>query len=186
MISRFFLCAVAVLLIGITPSFAEGAQGYAVVNVDRVMMTSKAAKSIEKQLKSKSEEYSKEFSKHERELRQSQEKLIEENRALGQDASESKVKNFENKRKDFEKKMLETQQLFQKRRSSLSKAVNVANTKLQKEMFQTVADIAEEEQYRIVFDRKSVVIVEEALDITDRVIKDLDKTIPEIKLDIKK
>lgn len=158
---------------------------YAVVNVDRVMTQTKAAKSIEKQLKAKTEDYSKEFSKRERELREAQEKLVEETRTLSKDSDESKIKAFEEKRKEFEKNKFETQKLFKERRSTLSSAVNEGTALLQKEMFEATATIAEEEGYRIVFDRKSVVIVEEALDITDKVVKKVDKALPEVKLKIK-
>lgn len=183
---RFLLLFFAVQAAFIMPSFAQdGDKGYAVVNVDRVMLTTKAAKNVEKQLKKKTEEYSKEFSSRERELREAQQKLIEENNNLGKDASEDKIKDFEKKRQDFEKKRFETQQLFQKRRGSLSDAVKTANAQIQKSMFESVAKIAEESNYSIVFDRKSVVIVEETLDITDEVIKRVNKDLPEIKLDIK-
>lgn len=183
---RFLLLFFAVQAVLIAPSFAQDdVKGYAVVNVDRIMLTTKAAKSIEKQLKKKTEEYSKEFSARERELRESQQKLIEENNNLGKDASEDKIKDFEKKRQEFEKKRYETQQLFQKRRGSLSDAVKTANAKIQKSMFESVAKIAEDKNYSIVFDRKSVVIVEESLDITEEVIKRIDKELPEIKLDIK-
>lgn len=183
--TRFLLLFIAVQVAFLSPALAQNVKGYAVVNVDRVMLTSKAAKSIEKQLKAKTEEYSKEFSSREQELRKSQQKLIEENNNLGQDASEDKIKEFEKKRKEFEKKRLETQQLFQKRRGNLSKAVTAANAQIQKNMFETVAKIAEENNYSVVFDRKSVVIVEEDLDVTEEVIKRLNKIIPEITLDIK-
>lgn len=180
-----FCCLFAHVMIAVPALAEDAATSHAVVNVERVMRTTKAAESIEKQLKKKSEEFSKEFSKKERELKEAQEKLIEENNNLGKDASEEAIKDFEKKRKEFEKKRFETQELFQKRRGSLTKAVNLANAQLQKEMFQTVANIAEEKQYKIVFDRKSVVIVQEDLDITDKVIKKLNSSISEIKLDVK-
>lgn len=149
----------------------------AVVNVDRVLTVTKAAKNIDAQLSKKREQYQQEFSKKEQELKKVQEDLLSSRKDL--DEAE-----FNKRRQDFEKKLAETQKLFSKRRESLTTAFGKANARLQKEMFETVAAVAEERGYRTILDRKSVVIVEEDLDITAEVVSRIDKSLPDIKLEI--
>lgn len=170
-----------VFLIGlalfICPTQGRAENSIAVVNVDRVMTVSKAAKDLEKQMKGKQEQYQKEFSTHERNLREAQAKLVEEKASLSEEEFGKKVK-------EFEKKLLETKALFQKRRSALTKAFGKASGQIQKTMFEAVADISTERGYKIILDRRSLVIVEENLDITAAVIEAVDKKLPSIKLDI--
>lgn len=173
---------VPALLIAFTcvfsPVKAQAEASIAVVNVDRVMTSAKAAKSLEKQLDKKREAYQKEFSKIEQDLRKSRDKLLE-------DRSSMSDEELDKQARDFDKKLFESQKLFQQRRGDLNKAFKKANAQLQKAMFEATADIAEEQEYSIVLDRKSVVIVEESIDITDAVIKGVDKALPDVTLDIK-
>lgn len=150
----------------------------AVVDVEKILSQSKAGKSIQRQLTSRRETFQKEFSKREDDLMNAEKVLIEQQKTMSAD-------EFATKRKEFEKKLLETRNLFQKRRNSLDKGLGNALSQLRKGVIQNAAEVADEENYAVVLTRDSVVIVEKELDITDKVLARLNKNIADIKLEIK-
>lgn len=150
----------------------------AVVDVEKILNDSKAGQSIQSQLKKRREAFQKEFSSKENELMESEKKLVDEKASLDPE-------EFSKKRREFEKKLLETRNLFQKRRNSLDKGLGNAFTDLRKNIIEVTAEVSDEAKYQVVLTRDSVVIVEKSMDITDEVLKRLNKKVPTIKLDIK-
>jgi Skp family chaperone for outer membrane proteins len=150
----------------------------AVVDVEKILNDSKAGQSIQSQLKKRREAFQKEFSSKENELMESEKKLVDEKASLDPE-------EFAKKRREFEKKLLETRNLFQKRRNSLDKGLGNALTDLRKNIIEVTAEVSDEAKYQVVLTHDSVVIVEKSMDITDEVLKRLNKKVPTIKLDIK-
>lgn len=169
-----FLCAFISAM-----SFSVQAQEMkiAVVDVEKILNESAAGKSIQSQLKKRRETFQKEFKAKEDQLMQAEKKLV-------QQKSDLNAEDFAKKRKEFEGKLLETRNLFQKRRSSLDKGLGKALTDLRKNIIKVTAEVADEGKYQIVLTRDSVVIVEKNIDITDKVLSRLNKKVPNIKLDI--
>ena len=151
----------------------------AIVDVEQLLTDSKAAKSIQKKLNSKKEEFQKEFSAHEKELRTKEKELIDMRTSLS-------AEEFKEKRTAFEEKLLETRKLFQTRRNTLDQALGKAMADLRKEILQVTAKISDERGYQVVFSRENVVIVEKSMDITKDVMKALNKAIQDIDLEIPK
>ena len=87
-------------------------------------------------------------------------------------------------RGEFEKKILETRKLVQERQISLEKAANKSLQTLRGEIFKIVADIAEEDGFTLVMSRQNVVLAEKSIDITERVMKRLNKSVKKIELEI--
>lgn len=150
----------------------------AIVDVEKISTQSKAGQSIQNQLKEHRAAFQKEFAAREDKLAKAEKLLIAEKNSLSNE-------EFSQKRKDFETQLLETRNLFQKRRNSLDKGVGNALAELRKSIVETTAIIAEKENYNIILSRESVVIAESEMDITDKVMAAMNKKFPKINLVIK-
>lgn len=172
-----FLIGLCVLPGGAMAQDASTSQTIAVVDVDRLLSDSKAGKSIQDQHSKKRETFKKEFSKLE-------EKLIAAEKQLVKDKDSLSPEEFIKKRQGFEKEFQETRRLFQKRRNALEKGLADAFQMLRKIIIQTTADVSDEHKLDIVVTRKSVVIVDKKMDITDEVLKRMNKKISTIPLKV--
>jgi len=170
-----FIVVLVMALAIASPSFADKAPHIVVVDVDKIVNVSNAGKSIQSQLKTKRESFQQEFSARENSLLQSQKALIEQKESLSPE-------DFMTERKEFEKQLLETRSLFQKRRNSLDKGLGNALSELRSNIIQVTAEIADENEYRIVVTRDSVVIVQKELDITETVLSRLNTQVGKITL----
>ncbi len=177
-LSKFVILLAGVFIIlSSTTSNAQNIK-IAVVDIDKVLSTSKAGKSVEQQLKTRREAFQKEFTAREDGLTASQKALVKQKADLTPE-------EFAAKRKEFEKQLLETRNLFQKRRNSLDKGLGNALAALRKNIIQVTAEVANEKNYQIVLTRDSVVIAEKEIDITDIVLNRLNTTVSNIPLDLK-
>ncbi len=175
--SRLFFVAIfsAILFM---PGYAKAEElKIAVVDVEKVLNDSKAGQSIQKQLAVKREAFQKEFSGRENNLMNAEKTLMEKKK-------DTSAEEFSKQRKDFEKQLLETRNLFQKRRAALDKGLGDALSELRKNIIQVTADVADEGKYQVVLTRDSVVIIQKEMDITDQVLQRLNKKLPNIKLDV--
>ena len=170
---QIYFIVVFLAVFVLTPSVYAADMKFAVVDVEQILNDSKAGKSIEKQLTDRRESFQKEFSTRENNLVSAEKKLIEEKKSLS-------AEDFAEKRKEFEKQFLETRNLFQKRRNSLDKGLGSALAQLRKSIIQVTAEIADEEGYQVVLTRDSVVIVAKEMEITQKVLARLNKTVKSI------
>lgn len=149
----------------------------AVVDVEKILSESLAGKSIQDQLKKRRESFQKEFSARE-------DNLVNTQKTLTKQKADLNAKDFAEKRKEYEKQLLETRNLFQKRRNSLDKGLGGALASLRKHVITVSAEIANEKNYQIVLTRDSVVIVEKEIDITELVLARLNKNVSNIPLNL--
>ena len=146
-----------------------------VVDVERILVQSAAGKSIEKQLNARRESFQKEFSAREDNLMASQKTLVERKNDLS-------AEDFATQRKSFENQLLETRNLFKKRRSALDKGLGKALGNLRKNLVQVTAEVADQKGLTVVLTRDSVVIVEKEMDITEVVLARLNAQVSQIDL----
>lgn len=177
---RFFfytICAFAALAMA-TPAQAQDSAGtkIAVADVQTVMGTSKAGKSIQEQIAKQRESFKNEFGKLEKELADTQKKLV--------DQKDLKPEEAAAKQKEFEAKLRDANGLVQQRRQSLEKAASEAMNTLRREIVKVVAGIAQTEKYDLVLASQNVIVSQDSMDITERVLKQLDKDFPDVKLQL--
>jgi len=158
------------------PAVAHAEDKIAVVDVQLLLNDSKAGKSIQAQLKKQRDSFKDEFSKLEKELNETQKKLSEE--------KDQKSEGFLAKKKDFETRMMSANKLVQDRRQSLESAASESLMELRKQIVKVVAEISEKESYTLVITRQNVVLAEKDRDITEQVMKQLDKQLPDLKLNV--
>lgn len=149
----------------------------AIVDVEKILSESKAAKSLQKQIQAKKESFQKEFAGKESELKKTETALMAEREKLS-------AEEFGKKRKAYEEQIIETRKLFQKRRNSLEEGLNGAMSELRKNIAQATTDVAGEKNYDIVLTRDSVLIADKALDITADVLTKLDAKLSDIQLKV--
>lgn len=161
----------------IAPLAHAAAPTIAVVDVERLYIESKGAKSLKSQIEAKKEAFRKEFSAKEAELKKLEDALMSEREKLS-------AEEFGKKRKEFEQKILEARKLFQKRSNSLDDGQKSAMRELRKGIAEATTEVAEQKSYDVVLTRDSVVIAEKTLDITEDVLKKLDEKITTIPLKV--
>lgn len=147
----------------------------AVVDIQGLVASSKAGKSIQSQIEKQRESFKTEFASLEKDLADMQKKLSD-------DKGAQDTKEFDAKRKEFETKMMNANKLVQDRRQALEKGANEAVLALRKKIVEIVAEIADAEKFTIVIGRQDVILAEKDMDITERVLTRLDKELPDVKL----
>lgn len=174
-----FLAVLALCLAAVPAARAAepGGVSIAVVDVQKLMTDSTAAKSLQGQMDSQRKSFQDEFSRYERELHDSEKTLTAERDKLSAD-------DYTKKREAFEEKLLETRRLVQKRKGALDEAFNKALGQLQEAIIKISAKIADEKGYQLVITRQNVVVVEKSLDITQAVMDRLNKELADVKLKV--
>lgn len=147
----------------------------AVVDIQALLKESKAATSIEKQISKMRTSFQAEVEKAEKDLRTKEQAILAERDKLTEDQLKTKVEAFQKDVGDSQKKV-------QDRKAALDKSVSEALNKIRGEIVKVVADIGEKQNLDLVLARTDVVIVDKSLDITAEVLKRIDATLPDVKV----
>jgi outer membrane protein len=149
----------------------------AVVDVQKIMRESSAAKSVRDQLATKRTEYQKMVNGDEQKLREEEQKLATEKSKLT-------AEEFAKKREAFAGKVKATQEEVQGRARVLDNAFNGALEEIKKALGQVVADAANAHGASVVMDRGQLLIVESSLDMTDEVLVAINKALPSVTVKV--
>lgn len=174
---RVFHILAIVSLIVCASSSVHANQNLAVVDVQMLLTESKAAKSIQDQIQTKRQQYQQDLQKTEDQLRQQQEEIAQSSSTMSQEELQAKMKAFE-------QELFEARSKVQQRRRGLEKAANEALQSLRDEILKIVAAEASEKGYDIVVTRQNVIVVAKELDITETILKKLNKALKQIKITI--
>ncbi len=176
---NMFIALLSVLcLVSFAPLKAQAATPtIALVDVEKILSQAKAAQSLQKQIQAKRDAFQKEFADKEKQLKKTEDGLLQEKDKIS-------AEEFSKKRKSYEQTIIETRKLFQKRRSSLDDGLAKAMTELRKNIVEATAKVADEKKYDIVLTRDSVLIAEKSLDITDEVLSKLNAQLSDVKLQV--
>jgi len=181
---RFLMSAsaMAVLSVAVVPAYAqEGGSdvtSIAVVDVRALLTDSKAANSIQSQIKSHRDKFVKNLASEEKELREMEKTLIEEK-------DKSSAEEFGKKRRAFEEKLLATRKKAEERRRNLEKGAAEATNKLRKEITDIVQGIADDKGYDLVLSSQNVIVGANKLNISKEVMDKLNKKVSKISVKIK-
>ncbi len=175
------LTGMAAIMALSTPSLAadkpEGTlQSFGVVDMNKVLQTTDAAKDIFSQLESKRKEYQSQISKEEENLRSAEQEILKQKDTLSKEA-------FDKKRKEFEGKLVNGQKLVQDKKVILDHAFNSSMAKLRSEAAKIIAKIAEEKHYTAVLTQEAVMISTPDMDMTALVIERMNSGVKKIPVD---
>ena len=135
-----------------------------VVDIDKILSASKAAKTLKAQA--------------EKSLRESQKAIEKESKTLSKEDLMKKAQEFEAKR-------LEARKAIQDKKSKLDAAYTEAMNSLTQKIYEVCQKIADEQKIDLVITRQNIIVGSMALDITDAVLKGLDDALPSVELKVK-
>ena len=153
-------------------SFAEEAH---FINFTKVLNNSIPGAQAQKNLKAKFQSESKKFEKQEKNLRNEELEIISQKKTLSPEEYKKKVEALRKKVADLQKKKQESfNNIAKSRRDAKELLLKSLNPILKKYM--------EDNNIRIVLEKKGVVLGDATLEITDQIIKILNAELPTIKI----
>ena len=148
-----------------------------IIDINKVLTESKAAVDASEQIE-KIQKKSEEDSKKEDELIISErEKLIEQQSVMAPEAFEVKVADFEKKVQSYQ---IERQDKLRK----LDQMVQTARANILEEVKPIINDYASELGITVILEKNAVILSADDMDMTDEVIKILNKNLPKIKVEL--
>lgn len=151
----------------------------AVVDIQKIMQDSSAAKGIQTAIEAQRDQYQKEITGLEDKLRSAEQELRKQQTVLSADA-------LGKKRKEFETQVADVQRTVQNRKRALDAALGDAMGAVQKVMLEIIADVVREKGANVVLARHQFVIVDTKLDITDTVMERLNVKLPKVAVTVPK
>ncbi len=148
-----------------------------IIDINKVLTESKAAIDATKQIE-KIQKKSEEESKNEDDLIiKERERLIEQQSVMAPEAFEVKVA-------DFEKKVQTYQVERQEKLRKLDQMVQMARAKILDEVKPIINKYAKEVGITVILEKNAVVMSADEMDMTEQVIKILNKNLPKIKVEL--
>ncbi len=181
LISKSLFCLsliIALSLSGFVTSAAlaqDVQQKIAIVDIQQMMRSSTAAKSIQKQISTLREQYKKQIADDEKGLRVAEQAIIAKKSSLT-------VEEFQKERQGFETKLGNVQKNVRSKQEKLDKAFNAAMEDVRVKGVEIIAKLAEETGASIVLPRQNVIIIDKQLDLTDEAMKRLNATLKDVKV----
>lgn len=157
-------------------SFNASAVGIGILDVEKIVKESSAMRDIQKKISNKQDEYQKEVTKKQDELESEQKRIESKKNVLSKEA-------FEKETKAFEKKIDDLKTFVDKKQNSLKKASMDSMGKVNDKIKDIIADIAKEKDFEVIIPSSQTLYYKDALDISDEVLKKLNKKIT--KADVK-
>lgn len=148
------------------PALAADAPKIAVVNLQTVFETSVAGKAVQAELKSQRDKLEADLKQKGNDLQELEKRLQRESMVMSKEAREEKDRELRIKASDF-------QALQKKYRSDIQELERKLMGKLQKDISDLVAEIGKKEGYVLVITNIGVIYSQPAMDITNRLIQDL-------------
>ncbi|MDP9195576.1 MAG: OmpH family outer membrane protein [Pseudomonadota bacterium] len=147
-----------------------------VVDVQAVLQKSAVAKSIRAQIDEKLKSYQADVSAREAELKKAEQELMKQRSIL-------KPEDANKQRADLQKKFMAVQKEVNSKKTSLDAGFSKAMTTVMENLRKVVSGIAGERGINLVLTRQQVVYADDAMDLTDEVLKRLNSQLSSIKVD---
>lgn len=172
-LNRLFLTFTFVFSIISFPAYAQ--VNIAVVDVDQILVSSKAAKSIKQEVDTKRKGFIKSVKQEEDALRAAQKKIQAEHQGLSKEELAKKIQEFDRKR-------IEAKTAIDKKKSALDQSYSEAMNTLTKVIYEVCQEIANERSIDLVITRQNIIVGSSALDITGDVLDRMNKKLPNLSL----
>ena len=160
------------LLFYFSSSFADTSY---FIDFNKVLNNSKAGGEAQKKLKKKFEDETSKFKKVEEDIRKEETKIISQKKSITNEEYKEKVGELRQKVADLQKNKKAS---FVK----ITKARNDARITLLKSVNPIIKKYMQENKIRLVIDKKSVLVGDNDLEITDQIIGILNKEVSSIKI----
>ena len=158
-----------------TSAFAENK--IATLDVVQLLKDSKAAISMKDQLNVVAKKFTEEDQKTQKEIQKQEEELLRQKSTLTPEA-------FSDRKNTFEKKVIEFNKNSQNKRKALAKAEKQAVNQIEEEVEKIVKEIIDNEKITAVFRNSAVILSDTSIDITQKVVDELNKKLSSVKVDV--
>ena len=164
------------LFIFFSPS-AYSQDKIAILDIVQLLKDSKAALSMKDQLTTVAKKYREEEQKKQKEIQKQEEELLRQKSTLTPEA-------FSDRKNSFEKKVIEFNKYSQNNRKALGKAEKEAVNQIEEEVEKIVKEIIETEKITAVFRKTAVILSDNSIDITKKVVDKLNKNLSTVTIKV--
>jgi|TARA_B110001452_G_C15005194_1_gene351411 Skp family chaperone for outer membrane proteins len=145
------------------------------IDFTKVLNISKPGAAAQKKLKQTFKTETEKFNKLENDIRKEESEIISQRKTL-------KPEEYQKKVETLRKKIADLQKNKQTSFSNIAKSRNKAKAALLKAINPIIKKYMEDNKVRVVLDKKSVIMGDTTLEITDKVIAILNKEVPSLKI----
>ena len=149
----------------------------AIIDVIQLLRDSKAAVSMKDQLNTTAKKYTEADKKKQKEIQKQEEELLRQKSTLTPEA-------FSDRKNAFEKIVIEFNKSSQTKRKALSKAEKDAVSQIEDEVEKIVKKIIETDKITAVFRKSSVILSDNSIDITQKVVEELNKKLSSVTVKV--
>ena len=149
----------------------------AVLDLNRVLVEAKAAENAAEEIEKISKDIEIELKDSEENLVKEQNKLIEAQTIMAPEA-------FEDKRKEYEEKVQNYSVIRQQKLLSVERLIENSRNTILDNLRPILEDISETRGITVLLEKSTVLLNAEAMDITEEVIKTLNKELPKIQVSL--
>lgn len=172
--------SLAIILVAFTSLSAIAAEPkIVVVDIQRIMKDSLAAKDLKTELEAKKNQYQASINAKKDKLTKEMDELVKQKNVLAKDALQQKQKSFVAERdaviKDARDKQI-----------SFDNAYKNALNEIQKAVLDIVSDMAKEQGFNIAIPTSQLIYASNEFDVSAEVLKRLDKKLPKVSLKFEK
>tara|TARA_Y100000588_G_scaffold6653_1_gene7947 strand:+ start:130 stop:696 length:567 start_codon:yes stop_codon:yes gene_type:complete len=167
-----FICILAVY--SYFTHLSSEASPIGVIDTQKVIKSSTAARSIRPQMEKLKKVYRTKFKKTEGLLQKTKKELQKQRTIMPDDYSE--------KLKEFQNRVRETQRQVQNVNRMFDRALANSMRRVHKTLNNITMEVAQEKELKFVFPKRVVIFFEESSDITMEVLRRLNKRLPKVKV----
>lgn len=167
------LILLSICFVDITNARAQGTK-VGIIDVQSVLRSSVAARSIRPQMESLKADYQKRFKQSEADLLKAKKDLERERTILPE--------GFAERRKEFERRVNDTQRQVQAVNRMLDRALANAMRQVHKTLRLITKELAREQSLQLVVPKRVLIYYENKFDITQEVSRRLNKRLPNVKV----
>tara|TARA_B110000037_G_C16862019_1_gene400439 strand:+ start:68 stop:631 length:564 start_codon:yes stop_codon:yes gene_type:complete len=149
----------------------------AIVDINLILTESNAAKSATKQFEKIQKKTEEDISNADKEMLEERNKLIEQQSVIAPEA-------FELKAKDYEKKLQNYQNDKQIKLRNLEGVLQKVRNQILDEVKPILEELSKEIGITVILEKNTVLLNANNMDITDKVVKKLNKKLPKVKVSI--
>ena len=168
------LISILIFFLFSIPSYSSERVVY--LDVEKIMQTSIAGKSIIAQLKSKQESSVNKFKKKEKDIIEQEKKLISQKNVLSKEEFGKKIKDLRNEISNYQK---ERNRVF----NEITKSRVRASAKLIKKLNPILEDYSKKNSIKMIMQKKHIVIGKKDDDITKDILELVNQKVKNIKID---
>ena len=149
----------------------------ATLNVVQLLKDSKAAISMKDQLNTVAKKYTDDDQKKQKEIQKQEEELLRQKATLTPEA-------FSDRKNTFEKKVIEFNKSSQTKRKALAQAERDAVTQIEDEVEKIVKAIIDSDKITAVFRKSAIILGDTSIDITEKVVVELNKKLSTVTVKV--